>query len=149
MWAVMIDAPAVLLAGAQLIAPCAPLRGAEAPQAIRALTPVTADEAKPFLGAWTSTMDGPAGPINLRIALDVDDGKVIARVSSDLMSEGMVADIIRTETEIALHYTANLWGYSVPMVLNLAAQGDTLQANVLLMQGQFVLSGVATRQLPC
>ena len=116
MWAVMIDAPAVLLAGAQSIAPCLrPLRGVEALQATRALTPVTADEAKPFLGAWTSTMDGPAGPINFRIALDVDDGKVIARVSSDLMSESMVADIIRTERGIALHYMADLWGYSVPI----------------------------------
>jgi hypothetical protein len=146
MWVVMIAVPAVLFAGSHWITQCTALRGADLLQTTVALTPITLDEAAPFLGAWTSTMEGPAGPINFRIALNMEDGKVVATVSSDLISERRVRDITKTEKGISLRYTAELWGYSAPLVMTLAPERDELQANVLVMQGQFQLSGMATRQ---
>ncbi len=146
MWVVMIAVPGVLLANSHWITQCAALRGADVAQTTVAPTPITLDEATPFLGAWTSTMEGPAGPIHFRFALNVEDGKVVATVSSDLMNERRVQDITKTEKGIALRYTDELWGYSAPLVMTLTPERDTLQANVLVMQGQFQLSGVATKQ---
>ena len=144
----MIAILAALLAGSHLIRPCATLPGGEPLPVACAPRPVTVEEATPFLGRWTSTIDGPSGPIIFTIAVDRDSSKVIARVSSDLMGDARVDDIIRTERGIALRCTMDMWGYSVPIVLTLTALGETLQTDVLLMQGQFVLGGVATRQPP-
>lgn len=63
-------------------------------------------EAERFLGTWTAVLESPAGPVSLRIAISVDEGSVVALVSSDLMSDGRTQEIAKVDQGIALLYTA-------------------------------------------
>jgi hypothetical protein len=49
---------------------------------------ITPGEAASLLGTWTSVMEGPSGPVNIRITISVHERNVVAIVSSDLMSDG-------------------------------------------------------------
>jgi hypothetical protein len=97
----------------------------------------TADQAKPFLGEWTSIVDGPSGPTSFIIEITVTEGRVLATVKSDLMGENQVHDITETDKGIALRYTGSLWGYSAPVVLTLVANGDELQEDFSIWWFQF------------
>ena len=103
------------------------------------------DEAEAFLEVWTLALDGPTGPANVRIILSIEGDRVVARVSSDLMSDGTVREFSRTGNAIVLRYTSELWGYSVPVVVTLLPLGSSLQAHISIMR-QFELSGVATKE---
>ena len=103
---------------------------------------VTPDEAERFLGTWTAVLEGPAGPVSLRIAISVDEGSVVALVSSDLMSDGRTREITKLDQGIALHYTAELWGYRAPVELTLVPVRDGLEVDGWVMR-QFALRGLA------
>ncbi len=137
----MITLPCVLLGGGHSIAHQDASPRTEEPQAVL-LAP---DEAEAFLGVWTLALDGPTGPLNVRIVLAIEEGRVVARVSSDLMSDGTVREFSRTGSGIALRYPSELWGYSAPVGLTLTRLGDNLLVNLSIMR-QFELSGVATRE---
>jgi hypothetical protein len=115
-------------------------------QAVHASTRTTPDEAKPFLGEWTTVVDGPAGPINFIIDIKVQENRALAAVSTDLLGQNTVEDITTTDTGIALRYTGAMWGYSVPMLVNLARDGDRLRASFSIMDGWFNFGGVATKK---
>ena len=144
--AIAIALGALQLSGGGWIACRAGCRETETCQPARALTRTTPDEAKPFLGEWTSVVVGPAGPIDVIIEIKVDEGKVVATVSTDVMGDNEVEDITTTEKGITLHYTVEFWGYSGPMVLRLASRGQHLQADFSLMDGWFAFGGVATKR---
>jgi hypothetical protein len=108
---------------------------------------ITPDEADSYLGTWTSTMDGPTGPATFKIAIRIDQGEVVATVTSDLMSDGKVERITKLEDRVALCYTAELFGYTAPVELTLIPRGDELEASFSIMR-QFELRGIATRERP-
>jgi hypothetical protein len=105
---------------------------------------VAPDEAKPFLGTWTAVLEGPAGPVSLRIAISIEQGRVVGSVSSDLMSDGKTGEITKLDQGITLHYTAELWGYSAPVELTLVPVRDGLEVDCWVMR-QFALRGLAGR----
>lgn len=141
---ILISLAIVQLWGGGWIGCHASSRAIETCQASRIRT--TPDEAKPFLGEWTSTVEGPAGPANFVIEIKVDEGNVLATVTSDLMGENKVGDVTTTEQGVALRYTSEWWGYSVPVVLMLVRDGDQLQAEFSIMNGWFRFGGIATRK---
>jgi hypothetical protein len=149
MWTVMLVAlGAGLLSDDGSTARVSACRRAEACQRLHAMTRITPDEAKPFVGEWTSRVEGPSGPINFLIDVKVEDGKVLATITSDLMGESTVQDITSTGKEISLRYTAELWGYSAPVMVILVPHGDWLDAEFALMNRQFEFSGIAIRKQP-
>jgi hypothetical protein len=99
-------------------------------------------DADRFLGTWTAVLDGPAGPVDFRIAISADRGRVVASVSSDLMSDGKSQEITKLEEGIALHYTAELWGYLAPVELTLVPVQGGLEVDCWVMH-QFELRGLA------
>jgi hypothetical protein len=99
------------------------------------------DEAERFLGTWSAVLEGPAGPVDFRIAISVEHGRVVAVVSSDLMSDGKTHEITKLEQGIALRYTAELWGYSAPVELTLVPVRDGLEADFWVMR-QFEMRGI-------
>ena len=135
---------AVQLSGSWIACP-AGFRRTETYRTVCAPTPTTRGEAQPFLGLWTSLVQGPAGPTDVTIEITVDEGKVVVTVGSDVMGENRV-EHITTENGIALHYTAALWGYSAPIVLMLSSEGDRFRADFSIMNGWFDFGGVATKK---
>ena len=87
-------------------------------------------------------LEGPAGPVSLRIAISVDEGSVVAHVNSDLMSDGRTQEITKLDQGIAFHYTAELWGYRAPVELTLVPVRDGLEVDCWVMR-QFELRGLA------
>ena len=106
----------------------------------------TPDEAKPFLGEWTSILDGPTQQITLAIAIKIDDGKVRGTVASDLFAETNVDEITSGDKGISLRFRRDLWGYSGAMLLKLVPDGDHLQVELTIMNGQFTTSGIARKK---
>ena len=117
-------------------------RGPEATQT-RAGARTTVDEAQPYLGEWSSVVDGPSGQTNFIIEIRVNDNKVLATVRSELMGENQVQDITNTENGIALRYTGALWGYSTPVVFTVVANGDVLHEEISIWW--FQLRGIGKR----
>lgn len=106
------------------------------------------DNAGPFLGEWTSIVDGPSGPLTFALALKVREGKIVATVDSDLLGRHEVEEITASDQGIALRYSADLWGYSGRVVVILIRRGEQLAADFSIMNGQFQFSGLLTRQAP-
>jgi hypothetical protein len=106
---------------------------------------VAPGEAERFLGNWAAVLEGPAGPVSLRITISVDQGRVAALVSTDLMSDGRTREITKLGQGIFLHYTAELWGYSAPVEITLVPVRDGLEVDCWVMR-QFVLRGLARQQ---
>ena len=105
----------------------------------------TPDEARPFLGQWTSIVEGQSGPTSVRIEVRVSEGLVLATVHSELTGENEVKDITNAGKGIALRYTAELFGYSGRVVLVLVPRGEQLAADFSMMGGVFQFSCVLRR----
>jgi len=106
----------------------------------------TLAEAKPFVGVWSSRVEGPGGLTTFIIEVKLAADRVLATVNSDLMPEKLIEDITSTEQGITLRYTGDLWGYSVPVVVGLTADRDQLHTDFSIMNGWFVFGGLATRR---
>jgi hypothetical protein len=143
---ILIALAAVQLSGAGWVWCHADPREIETCRAAHVSPRTTPDQAEPFLGEWTSLVEGPAGPTNFIIEIKVDKGKALATVRSDLMGENRVENITTTGKGIALRYTSEWWGYSVPVVLTLVRDGDQLQADFSIMSGWFKFGGGATKK---
>jgi hypothetical protein len=121
-----------------------PERGAR--PIVAAPSRTTPAEAKPFLGVWSSRVEGPGGLTTFVIEVKLAGDRVLATVNSDLMPEKPIEDITTSEQGITLRYTGDLWGYSVPVVVVLAPDRDHLYADFSIMNGWFVFGGPATRK---
>jgi hypothetical protein len=106
----------------------------------------TPDDARPFLGEWTSTLEGPSQLITLTIAIRIDGEKVLGTVASDLFAETKVDEITSTAKGIALRFRCEVWGYSGTMVLSLVPDDEHLDVELSLLNGQFNTSGVAKKK---
>jgi len=113
---------------------------------LRVGTPATPDDARPFLGEWTSVLDGPSAPITVAIVVRIADGQIVGTVSSDMFAEVKVDEITNTQKGIALRFHCEVWGYSGAMVLSLVRDRDRLQVEFSILNGQFISNGVARRK---
>ncbi|HTM24118.1 MAG TPA: hypothetical protein VL225_02935 [Vicinamibacterales bacterium] len=94
MWAViLIPLEALLLAvpGAAALLPiCATAVGCQSP---RSGTRTTLEDARPFLGEWLTSADGPSGAYSLAVGIRTDGEHVVATVSSDLLDDGWIDEV--------------------------------------------------------
>jgi hypothetical protein len=146
MWTVMVIALESLLLSGGLLPGSPEFRGKDTFQTPRAGGRTTPDEAQPYLGEWSSLVDGPSGQTNFIVKITVNAGKVLATVQSELMGENQVQDIRNTQNGIALRYTGELWGYSTPVVFTVAADGDVLHEEIMIWW--FQLRGIGKKSSP-
>jgi hypothetical protein len=106
----------------------------------------TAEDAKPFLGRWTTTFDSPQGAITFDIEVHMDTGDPGATVSNSLIGESQVNDVTKSGEALVLRYTAEVQGMQVPVSISLTPAGDTLKCDFSFLDGQYAASSVATRK---
>jgi hypothetical protein len=106
----------------------------------------TADDAKPFLGRWTTTFDSPQGAVTFDIEVHLDTGDPGATVSNSLIGDAEVSDVTKAGPSLVLRYVAEVQGTQVPVSISLTADGETLKADFSFMDGQYAASSVATRK---
>jgi hypothetical protein len=134
----------VLVAAATAGVSAAPVASPQAPQA--APTIATAEDAKPFLGAWTTTFDSPQGPVTFDIEVHMDTGDPGATVKNDLIGESPVTDVTKNGSALVLRFIVDVQGMQIPVVISLVPDGDKLKADFSFLDGQFAASSVATRK---
>jgi hypothetical protein len=106
----------------------------------------TADDAKPFLGKWTTTFDSPQGAVTFDIEVHLDTGDPGATVSNSLIGDADVTDVTKAGESLVLRYIAEVQGTQVPVSISLQPAGETLKAEFSFMDGQYAASSVATRK---
>jgi hypothetical protein len=106
----------------------------------------TAEDAKPFLGLWTTTFDSPQGAITFDIEIHLDTGDPGATVSNSLIGEAEVNDVTKAGASLVLRYVADVQGTQVSVSISLVPEGETLKADFSFMDGQYAASSVATRK---
>ena len=115
-------------------------------QPTQAPTVATVEDAKPFLGNWTTTFDSPQGPATFDIEIHVDSGDPGATVSNAMIGASKVTDVTKSGTSLILKYVVDVQGTQVPVVISLAPDGQNLKADFSFLDGQFAASSVATRK---
>jgi hypothetical protein len=106
----------------------------------------TAEDAKPFLGRWTTTFDSPQGSITFDIEVHLDTGDPGATVSNSLIGDAEVKDVTKAGASLVLRYVAEVQGTQVPVSISLLPDGETLKTDFSFMDGQYAVSSVATRK---
>jgi hypothetical protein len=124
----------------------AAVRQTPAPATQSQPTIATVEDAKPFLGRWTTTFDSPQGAVTFDIEVHLDTGDPGATVSNSLIGDAEVNDVTKSGAALVLRYVADVQGTQVPVSISLAAQGETLKADFSFMDGQYAASSVATRK---
>ena len=135
---------AILVAGATAESSSAH-QGAEQ-SAQTAPTIATVEDAKPFLGSWTTTFDSPQGPATFDIEVHLDSGDPGATVSNAIIGQSTVTDVTKAGTSLVLRYVVDVQGTQVPVVISLVRDDETLKASFSFLDGQFTASSVATRK---
>jgi hypothetical protein len=116
-------------------------------QTTQATSPIaTPEDAKPFLGSWTTTFDSPQGPVTFDIEVNLDSGDPGATVKNALIGESTVTDVTKSGTSLILRYVVDVQGTQVSVDISLAPDGENLKANFSFLGGQFAASSVATRK---
>ena len=109
-------------------------------------TLATVEDAKPFLGLWTTTFDSPQGPLTFDIEVNLDAGDPGATVSNSLIGESPVSDVTKAGAALVLKYVVEVQGTQVPVSISLVRDGETLKADFSFLDGQYAVSSVATRK---
>ena len=109
-------------------------------------TIATVEDAKPFLGNWTTTFDSPQGAVTFDIDINIDSGDPGATVKNAIIGESTVTDVTKTGNSLILRYVVDVQGTQVSVEISLVPDGDTLKANFSFMGGQFAASSIATRK---
>jgi hypothetical protein len=113
-----------------------------APAAPVAATP---EQAAPFVGDWVTTLDAPPGPMAFTIGVKIDAGKVVASVGNDMMGVSPVTDVSLSGKSLVLRYSVDMMGNTAPVAVFLTPDGAKLKTDFSFMDGQFELSGVASK----
>jgi mono/diheme cytochrome c family protein len=119
-----------------------------ATQGARAGAPVTAAEAAPFIGDWAVTVGMNAFEATFAVSVKADAGKVTAAVRSDGQPTIDVSDISLSGKSLVLKYLATMGNNPIPTVLTLAPDGAGVRATMTVMDGQFEMAGIGTKQAP-
>jgi hypothetical protein len=109
-------------------------------------TIATPEDAKPFLGRWTTTFDSPQGAVTFDIEVHLDTGDPGATVSNGLIGEAAVSDVTKAGESLVLRYVAEVQGMQIPVSISLSPQGEALKADFVFMGGEYAASSVATRK---
>lgn len=141
-WLASVCLTATLAIGAVAAASSA-RQAAAAPPAPTIATP---EDAKPFLGLWTTTLESPQGPLAFDIDVHLDSGDPGATVSNSLVGESAVTDVTKAGSALVLRYVVDVQGMQVSVVISLVPEDEQLKAHFSFLDGQFATSGIATRK---
>jgi mono/diheme cytochrome c family protein len=127
--------------------------GSQAPgQATRPATasasPVTPEQAAPFVGNWLVTMSMGGNDIPMTVTVTSGAGKVAATVSSGMQPLTNVGDISLAGKSLVLKYVTDMQGTSMSNVMTLTPDGAAMRANLSVMDGQYEMAGTAVKQAP-
>ncbi len=104
---------------------------------------VTSADAKPFIGAWTASVETPGGPIGLDLIVKEAGGTVSAEVGGDgVMST--VSSFSKNGSSLVMEYEADVQGAVTPITLTAEPAGDNLSLSFDV--GGQVLPATATRK---
>ncbi len=118
------------------------LRGGAPAQAGRAAS-INPAQAAPFVGDWTVATDGPMG--TLGIAIKTDAGAVRATVSHGGPPIA-VTDLAIAGKSLVLKYFIPTQATPISSVVTLTPDGANLRADIAVMDGQYEMTAVGTRQ---
>lgn len=136
------------LALALVAAPVLASAQSPAPAAAAASAGVTPADAKPFLGDWTIAGESQMGPFTMSLSMKVDQGKVVATLSSEVQAPTTVTDITKGANGLVLRYSFEFDGNSIPAVVTLTQKADKLDAVFSFADGAFEMGGVGTKAAP-
>jgi hypothetical protein len=122
-----------------------PASGQSAPQQAPVAPTVTPADAKPFVGNWSITGESPMGPFAMALLVAVEQGAVVATISSDMQQPTRITNITRTGDRLVLTYSFDYEGNSIPAILTLVPKGEALDAAFSFADGAFEMGGVAKR----
>jgi hypothetical protein len=110
-------------------------------------SPVTPQQAAPFIGDWTLAMQGPNGPGTFSVSLKAEKEKVVGEVSSDQLPKLPVTSMSMADKSLVLGYSFSWEGNPVEAVITLTpgAEGKTA-AQIDFAGGAYVMAGTATRK---
>jgi len=117
------------------------------PRAVSAQSQLDTSEAAAFLGSWNISIVSDFGALEFPLELEDQGGKVAANVGSFDPSGGMTAvtDVTRSGEGLVLRYEFDAQGQTVPASLTITPDGEAFAAVFEIADGQFVVSGAATR----
>jgi len=114
-------------------------------QPAAAQSPVPSADVAALLGVWTATFDGPEGPFSMAVTLSDNAGSLAAKVTSDAFPAGEAGELKKTDKGVSFAFTIDAQGMTVPTVLSVTPDGDKASLFWDLADGQFSLSGSATK----
>jgi uncharacterized protein len=106
---------------------------------------VTPAQAAPFVGDWVVSVTSQMGPMTFALAVKADDRAVRATVVSETQPAVSVTDIALVRASLVLKYSSSYEGMAIPTVMTLTPRGRELQVAMSVMEGQFEMSGAATK----
>lgn len=108
---------------------------------------VTPQQAAPFIGDWTLTLQGPNGPGTFAVSLKVEKDKVVGEVSSDQLPKLPVTSISMADKNLVLGYSFTWEGNPVEAVITLTpgTEGKTA-AQIDFAGGAYVMTGTAVKK---
>jgi mono/diheme cytochrome c family protein len=110
--------------------------------------PPTPAQLAPFLGDWLMSMSMGANEATFALSVKAEGGKPSATISAEGQPTINVADLSAVGNRLVLKYTMQAMGSAIPSVLTLTPDGANLRASMAVMDGQYELSGGATKQVP-
>jgi len=107
---------------------------------------VASADAAAVMGAWVLKFDGPMGPIEFVVTLSDDGGKVAAKVESGEFGAGPVTKIDKSGTGLALDFTIDAAGMTLPTRVTVTPEGAEAKANLDIGPGMFSTDGKGTKK---
>jgi hypothetical protein len=109
---------------------------------------ITPADAGPFVGEWTLALQGPNGPGNFGLRVDVEKEKVVAEISNEQMPKQVITDISMLKKSLVLGYSFTWEGNPVSAVVTLtpAEDGKATNAQIDFAGGAYIMTGTATKK---
>ena len=105
---------------------------------------ISADDAAPFLGDWTLKFESPQGPIQTKLKVTSDGGKVTGELNGDL-GIAKSTESSKVEKALKLQFTLELAGMTLPGSITLTPDAGKFKATFDVMNGAFTVDGDATK----
>ena len=104
---------------------------------------VTPADAKPFIGAWTASVETPGGPIAVDLIVKEAGGTITAEIGGD-GAMNTISAISKKGSTLVMQYEADVMGAMTPITLTAEPAGDSLSLGFDV--GGQVLPATATRK---
>ena len=107
--------------------------------------PATEADVKALLGDWTIKGESQMGPFTVWLSMNVEEGKPLATISSDLQAPTPISDITKRGDNLILLYSFDYEGNAIPAVLTLTPNAEKLDAYFSFAEGAFEMGGVGEK----